>query len=241
MIKLLTFDLDNTLWSVDPIIIRAENAMMEWIYENHPELRFKVSLVLFEQYKQKVLAEKPQIGHDLTKLRLQTLREVLDGQVKGNTDKIVKAAYEVFQQHRNIVQYFPYVLETLEDLSKTYPLYALSNGNADIHRVGIGHLFQKHLSAASVGFPKPHPAMFLQALEHATITPGEAIHIGDHPVQDIQAAKEVGMNTIWVNWMHQPWPLGTPPDAVVNTFEELPDAIASLVKKIEASRTDNKK
>ena len=30
---------------------------------------------------------------------------------------IVKKAYEVFQQQRNIVQYFPYVLETLEDLA----------------------------------------------------------------------------------------------------------------------------
>ena len=54
MIKLLTFDLDNTLWSVDPIIARAENAMMEWIYKNHPELRFKVTTVQFEQYKDKV-------------------------------------------------------------------------------------------------------------------------------------------------------------------------------------------
>ena len=54
MIKLLTFDLDNTLWSVDPIIIRAENAMMEWLYEHYPELRFRISLVQFEQYKNKI-------------------------------------------------------------------------------------------------------------------------------------------------------------------------------------------
>ena len=56
----------------------------------------------------------------------------------------------------------------------------------------------------------------------------EAIHIGDHPIQDIQAARDVGMKTIWVNWLNQPWPLTMQPDAIVTNFEDLPDAIESL-------------
>ena len=228
MIKLLTFDLDNTLWSVDPIIARAENAMMEWIYQNHPELRFKVTTVQFEQYKDKISSERPDISHDLTQLRLTTLRQVLDGHVAGDVNAIVKKAYEVFQRERNIVQYFPYVLETLEELADQYPLIALSNGNADVHKVGIGHLFKNHFSAAGVGFAKPHPAMFQYALQAIKVSAHEAIHIGDHPVQDIQAAKDVGMKTIWVNWMNHAWPLACKPDATVNNFEDLPDAIAKL-------------
>jgi HAD superfamily hydrolase (TIGR01509 family) len=47
-------------------------------------------------------------------------------------------------------------------------MYALSNGNADV-KIGIGHLFSHHLSAAGVGFAKPHPAMFQQALEKANV------------------------------------------------------------------------
>lgn len=228
MIKLLTFDLDNTLWSVDPIIARAENAMMEWIYQNHPELRFKVTTILFEQYKDKISSERPDISHDLTQLRLTTLRQVLDGHVAGDVNAIVKKAYEVFQRERNIVQYFPYVLETLEELATEYALIALSNGNADVHKVGIGHLFKNHFSAAGVGFAKPHPAMFQYALQAVKVSAHEAIHIGDHPVQDIQAAKDVGMKTIWVNWMNHAWPLASKPDATVNNFEDLPDAIAKL-------------
>ncbi|PTQ88374.1 HAD family hydrolase [Agitococcus lubricus] len=233
MIKLLTFDLDNTLWSVDPIIARAENAMMEWIYQNQPALRFKVSIVQFEQYKQKISSENPDIRHDLTQLRLKTLKQVLDGHVQGDVNEIVKKAYEVFQQQRNIVQYFPYVLETLEELAPKYKMYALSNGNADVHKVGIGHLFEHHLSAASVGFAKPHPAMFQQALSHAQADAHQAIHIGDHPVQDIQAAQDIGMKTIWVNWLNQVWPLKIQPDAIVTNFEELPQAIALLDKHKE--------
>ena len=154
MIKLLTFDLDNTLWSVDPIIIRAENAMMEWLYENYPELRFRISLVQFEQYKNRIASEHPEFSHDLTQLRLTTLREVLEGHVKGDIPGIVKKAYEVFHEQRNLVQYFPYAREIVEDLSRDYPLYALSNGNADVHKVGIGHLFQQ----TSSGHVRARPA-----------------------------------------------------------------------------------
>lgn len=235
MIKLLTFDLDNTLWSVDPIIARAENAMMEWIYKNQPELRFKVTSVQLEQYKEKISTEQPQISHDLTQLRLTTLRKVLEGHVAGDVNTIVGKAYEVFQRERNIVQYFPYVLETLEELAEQFPLIALSNGNADVHKVGIGHLFKHHFSASGVGFAKPHPAMFEQALAVAKVLPSETIHIGDHPIQDIQAAKDIGMKTIWVNWMSHPWPLASKPDAVVYNFEDLPDAIASLTHQLETS------
>lgn len=234
MIKLLTFDLDNTLWSIDPIIIRAENAMMEWLYENYPELRFRISLVQFEQYKNRIANEHPEFSHDLTQLRLTTLREVLEGHVKGDIPGIVKKAYEVFHEQRNRVQYFPYAREIVEDLSREYPLYALSNGNADIHKVGIGHLFQQHYSAGTVGFAKPHPAMFERALQHAGAKPHEGIHIGDHPIQDVQAAQEVGMKTIWVNWFNHPWPLSTPPDGIISNFEDLPD----VIERINASRTD---
>lgn len=229
MIKLLTFDLDNTLWSVEPIITRAETAMMDWIYDHYPELRFKISLVQFEQYKEKMHQEYPQIRHDLTQLRLHTLKNILADHVRQDQISfIVQKAYEVFFHHRNQVQYFPYVLETLEELSSRYPLYALSNGNADIQRVGLGHIFGEHLSAASVGHAKPHPAMYLEALRRAKVQPYEAIHIGDHPVQDIQAAHDLGMKTIWINWLNYPWPLDFQPDATVTSFEELLEAIAQL-------------
>jgi FMN phosphatase YigB (HAD superfamily) len=112
-------------------------------------------------------------------------------------------------------------------------MYALSNGNADVQKIGIGHLFSHHLSAAGVGFAKPHPAMFQQALEKANVAPHQAVHIGDHPVQDIQAARDVGMKTIWVNWLNQPWPLDMQPDAVVTNFEDLPDAIEKIKSKME--------
>ena len=36
-LKLITFDLDNTLWPVDEVIRQAEKACSLWIAENHPD------------------------------------------------------------------------------------------------------------------------------------------------------------------------------------------------------------
>ena len=36
-LKLITFDLDNTLWPVDEVIRRAERRCAEWIAEKHPD------------------------------------------------------------------------------------------------------------------------------------------------------------------------------------------------------------
>jgi hypothetical protein len=34
----LSFDLDDTLWAVEPVIMAAEAAMLSWLTENHPQI-----------------------------------------------------------------------------------------------------------------------------------------------------------------------------------------------------------
>ena len=72
----------------------------------------------------------------------------------------------------------------LEVLSKRYTLAALSNGNADIRRLGLERIFAFHLNAEGVGAPKPQPAMFEAALRSGA-WPGQAVHIGDNAVDDV--------------------------------------------------------
>ena len=42
MIKLIGFDLDDTLWDVAPIIRNAESHLNQWLIENVPALKFDV-------------------------------------------------------------------------------------------------------------------------------------------------------------------------------------------------------
>lgn len=226
---LLTFDLDNTLWDVESIIIRAEAGMVAWLDSHYPRWQ-AVGRDGMRALRGEVARVQPEICHDLTAVRLEVLRlALLRAGYDEATAKIGAAgAFEAFFSGRNTVTLFDGVAETLAALSARHTLYALSNGNADIRRAGLAAYFREQLSAASVGYAKPHPRMFEQALAMAGVSPAQAIHIGDHPEQDVAAAQAVGMQAIWVNHGGSDWPLARPADGEIRHFSELPALIRQL-------------
>jgi putative hydrolase of the HAD superfamily len=112
----------------------------------------------------------------------------------------------VFHDARNRVTFFPGALEVLETLADSYTLGALSNGNADLKRIGIRELFGFHHSAESIGRRKPDPDMFQAALLSAGVRPEQALHVGDHPVEDVDAARQHGFHAVWANLIDLRWP-----------------------------------
>ncbi|MCD6061418.1 MAG: phosphatase [Moraxellaceae bacterium] len=222
-VKLLTFDLDNTLWDVEAIVTRAEKVMRAWIREHHPEFASRFDFSNFMALREAVLRERLDIAHDLTQLRLEVLRRAFagTGYVAEAAEAAAQAAFEEYFRERNVVEYFPGALEALRELREEFDIYALSNGNADIERIGLGHIFSRHFSAISVGAAKPDPRMYRAAMGAAGVAAHEIIHIGDHPEQDVVAAAAVGMKTVWVNFAGQPWPDLPRPDAEMRSFAEL--------------------
>lgn len=226
-IKLLTFDLDNTLWDVNTVILNAEATMQAWLSVNYPQW-LNLGPQRLSELRQHIYTQQPNIRHDLTALRKAVLLQLL--QESGYTHAAAlsgaNAAFDAFFQARNQVTFYDGVLPTLATLKNQHLLYALSNGNADIHQVGLGHVFTHHFSAASVGQAKPHPAMFEAALTHAGVNPEAVVHIGDHPEQDVAAAQALGIRSIWINFDNQDWPLNKPADAEVKQFEQIKDILA---------------
>lgn len=231
-VKLLTFDLDNTLWDVEAIVTRAEKVMRAWIRAHHPEFVAAFDFSHFLALREAVLRERLDIAHDLTELRLEVLRRAFRSAGYGldDAEAAARGAFEEYFRERNVVEYFPGVLEALRELREDFEIHALSNGNADIGRIGLGHIFSRHFSAISVGAAKPDPRMYRAALAAAGAAPGEAIHIGDHPEQDIAAAAALGMKTVWVNYGGAPWPELPPPDGEIRDFAALP----ALVRRLAA-------
>ncbi|MDZ4297370.1 MAG: HAD family hydrolase [Moraxellaceae bacterium] len=226
-IKLLTFDLDNTLWDVNTVVIKAEATMQSWLSSNYPQW-LALGPQRLGELRQHIYTEQANIRHDLTALRKAVLLQLLQESGYSYTDALAgsNAAFDVFFQARNQVTFYDGVLPTLQALKNHHTLYALSNGNADIKRVGLSHVFAQHFSAASVGQAKPHPAMFEAALAHAGVGPEDVVHIGDHPEQDVAAAQALGIRSIWINYDDQHWPLAKPADAVVRHFEQIKDVLA---------------
>ncbi|MGI9324192.1 MAG: HAD family hydrolase [Pseudomonadales bacterium] len=200
-IRLLTFDLDNTLWPVDEVIIAANALMREWLDAQTPGFNEAFSDTQMLNLRQALIARRPNLRHDLSAMRIAILNSALTqfGHDNRNAKRIAEGAFKIFLDARHQVRYYPDVEDTLAQLASRYTLAALSNGNADVSRLAVNQHFSFSYSAASVGASKPHPAMFEAALTQANLNARSAIHIGDHLVDDIQGAHAVGMQTIWLD------------------------------------------
>lgn len=227
-IKLLTFDLDNTLWATTPVIIKAEQALHQWLLNNCPEVceRFNPKQLLDARKEYAKL--NPELSHRLSTLRLNFLEYLINHCGYDNPKSLAQQGFDVFYQARQQVILFDGVLETLQLLSKSYRLGALTNGNANISLIKLDDYFDFAFSAEDHVAPKPHPALFHAALDHTSCKADEVIHIGDHHEHDIFGAQQLGIKTIWVNLDREEWPGEEPATAEINHLSELPQAVAVI-------------
>lgn len=230
MIKLITFDLDNTLWEIDPVIVKADHAMRNWIEQHVPEAVAQLELQQFKTLRQRVVEEHPDIAHKPTFLRKKMLYRMFRAAAleHDQAEHMSEQAFEVFFHHRNQVTLFHEAEALLQQLSQRYPLIALTNGNADLQRVGIGQYFRAHFNADKVPNPKPFPDMFEAALAFAGVKAHEAVHIGDHPDEDVAAAAALGFHTIWFNPPYHPERPAFTPRYHTRQLREIPALLAQI-------------
>ncbi len=101
----------------------------------------------------------------------------------------------------------------------------------DWRRLGLAEIIDGAVTSHSVGWRKPHPAMFRRALELARCAPAEAFMVGDRLRADVWGAQQVGLRAVWrkpKSGVPQSKIMVTP-DAVVDELTELPAAVAGWV------------
>lgn len=98
----------------------------------------------------------------------------------------------------------------------------------DWRRFGLGDVIDGYVTSHSVGWRKPHPAMFRRALELAGCGPAEAFMVGDRLRADIWGAQQVGLRAVWrVPKSGVPQStIAVTPDATVDELTELPATVA---------------
>jgi FMN hydrolase / 5-amino-6-(5-phospho-D-ribitylamino)uracil phosphatase len=237
-IKLITFDLDNTLWNVEVVIRRAEARMRTWLHDRVPDYGTRVPVEAVLDLRNAVLQEHPELRHDLSRLREEIIYRAIShcGYNHREARRLAQEAFAIFLDARHEVEFFEGALETLEYLSRHYTLGALTNGNADFARLKLDRYFQFGYSAASVGIGKPAPRIFHAALEHARRAAAEAVHVGDHLQDDIEGASQVGVHTIWVNLDRLDLPDdAVSPSHVVHLLTDVPAGVREIQERRPAT------
>ncbi|HEY8540085.1 MAG TPA: HAD family hydrolase [Steroidobacteraceae bacterium] len=226
-IRAICFDLDNTLWDVWPVIMRAERAMYDFLAERYPKTVANLTVEALREVRDAVAHEFPQMQHDFTFLRKQSLRKLAE--MHAYPDCLVEEAFDVFIRARNEVTLYDEVLPALETLRERFRLFTASNGNADLQKIGIGHLFERSVAARDVGAAKPDPRIFQKAIEGTGLTPDEVIYVGDDPLIDVIGARRAGMHPVWINRNGTVWPEDIEPP--VEAIASLDDLVA-LTRRI---------
>ncbi len=226
MIRLITIDLDDTLWACEPVIFRAEQAVFEWLAAHFPRITDRYTAMQMREKRLAMRSEDSRLAYDFSALRRASI--AWHAREAGyREDDVVDKALEVFLAARNQVQLYDDVRPALRALRRRYVLGALTNGNADIERVGLSDVFHFALSPVAVGAAKPDPAMFVAACERAGVPVSGAVHVGDSPEQDMEGARAAGMRCVWMNraratWSHD----GAAPDAEIGALHELHPVLA---------------
>ena len=185
-VRAVAFDLDNTLWDVEPVLARAEARLLEWLHEHCPRIPQQVSQA------------------DMATARAQLARE---------------------QPHlaaRCEVEILPDVRPALARLRHRFRLASLSNGNADLARIGLDSAFSVSLNARQIGAGKPDRRCFERLAQELAVMPREILYVGDDPWLDVHAAREAGCRSAWMNRRAGLWPAEiAPADVSVRECGEL--------------------
>lgn len=234
MIRLLTFDLDNTLWETESVVVAAEQTLMTWYAEHAPQFAERLDSEARKALRHEVLAGDPLLRHRVTDFRLAVMALGLTraGYAEQQVQDLTQKGFEVFLEARHALTLFPHAEALLEQLSAKYTLATISNGNADVRRLGLEKYFSVIVSADQVGISKPDAAPFLAALERAGVEPAHALHIGDHPVDDVQGARDAGLHTLWFNRLGAAWPDSVRADGEVSCLSEIPAWLDNYIVKI---------
>ena len=221
-VRAITLDLDDTLWPFAPIGVRIDLALQEWMREHSPVTADHFPIEAMRTLRERSFADNPHLHHDLSALRRLTLQQALAE--SGGDPDLLEAAYEVFFAARNQVECYPDALDALARLAARVPVAALSNGNADLQRIGLMHHFEFQLGSRESGAGKPDAGFFHAACERLGVARAEVLHVGDHVDMDVIGAARAGLRSCWINREGMSWERDEPrPDLEFSNLTALAD------------------
>ena len=186
--RAILFDLDGTLLNRDATLRAFCKAQCE---------KFQLPMTI-DQYVERMV-KLDENGY--------VRKEIVYAQLANENDFSKELEQLLFEDYMNHFQDFsvPFegLHETLEELKQQQLMLGLiTNGRhvgqlASIKALDIEAYFDVILISESEGLAKPEAAIFERALSLLHVMAHESCYVGDHPINDIEAARNVGLKTIW--------------------------------------------
>jgi HAD superfamily hydrolase (TIGR01509 family) len=180
-------------------LVRAMRSMWG---EVHAELRAE------EGTEDERLREVPAV--EKYRRLLRRLDAVEDDEVAELAEVIANTHHEMLVSASTLVDGAEEVLTRLRE--RGAPTVLVSNwdharaGSAMLAHTRLAPLLDHVVISEAVGFRKPHPKIFEEALAPFGAAPRSALHVGDLAEADAWGAGRVGFRTVWIDLGEEGWP-----------------------------------
>ena len=222
MIKAVIYDLDGTL-------LDRDKSVEKFIWEQHKRLKSVLGHIDQSHYTQRFL-ELDNHGYVWKdKVYQQLIREF---NISGMSKEQLLGDYLAHFAAQCVP--FPHLILMLEELkTKNILLGMITNGYTDfqtgnIEALGIAEYFDAILISEKEGLRKPDKRIFKRALERLGIQAEQALFVGDHPANDVEASANAGMTSVW---KRNPQWENADTHFIIDGLDEIPGLVHQLEKQ----------
>ncbi|MCY3413327.1 MAG: HAD-IA family hydrolase [Candidatus Heimdallarchaeota archaeon] len=196
------FDLDGTLYSYN----EGHKVGLEAAYKYWKNLTGDSYDQFMKSYSESRRTVKrfltDTVGSHSRALYFQGMVEhAFNGSLALHIAELTQRYWDAFIEH---ITPFDGVETTLKKLQKNgYRLAIITNMSAEIqfrklHKLKLDQYFDAVISSEESGKEKPHPHIYLHAINRLKIQPETAVMVGDDYANDVEAAKFIGLQTILI-------------------------------------------
>lgn len=219
-IRVVSFDLDNTLWKTGAVISEANEKLALFLEEHHVKQPIRAEKIMGQLFLANKTRYSPVLGQDakgpvcLTLLRkdaIQKLMQEYNGYSEKDAIDFSDRAFQIWTDARH--QAIPHnyacsVLETMQEVAsissqergKPVLIAGITDGNSDPLSVpGLGKFFDFCVNAESVGATKPHTKGYLEAARRALSHPKLSDLVLDDPTTIDPDALKAMIGPYWVH------------------------------------------
>lgn len=225
--QVVSFDGDGTLWDFEAAMAAALADTAEWL-TGAAGTADAVTGEWLRAVRDEVAARPEYAGARMEDIRIAAFRESV--RRLDAPPALADRAYDRYMAVRFArIEAYPEVRGVLAGLAADgYRLALVTNGNTYPERIGMAGVFEAVVVAGEVGKAKPDPAIYRHALDLLGAAPGDCLHIGDGPENDVVAARRAGLDAAWLDRDGAGWPLadGGPGVPVLTTLAEVPALLA---------------
>ena len=205
-IKAVLFDLDNTLTNRSHSIYAYAKSLIHKYQQNLAPDQLSKILEITNRidnggYPKKEILTHQSIGASVAFALLQELT----WNRQPNFEVLTRYWFEQFGNHAVAMEGAEELLHQLKQ--EKFKLAIVSNGGhstrlAILDGLGFSQYFDVIISSETVGVSKPNAGIFLETSRQLGVRPEQCLFVGDHPINDIQGAQNVGMKAILMDGFH---------------------------------------